>query len=87
MNNLIKNYITKLSKEQIISFALMHNIVLNEQELEFTYQFVKQHGEEVIKNYDNFNLDAYKNNYTPANFEKIKILFKEYSQKFKPFLN
>lgn len=87
MNNMIKNYIAKLTKEQIASFALMHNIVLNEQELNFTYEFVKKHGEEALSDFDNFNIDAYKDNYTENNFGKIKTLFKEYSDKFKPFLN
>lgn len=87
MNNLINNYLKKLTKEQITSFALMHNIVLSKQELEFTYKLVKSHGLEIINNYDNFNLDSYKQYYSENNFEKIKILFKEYSLKFKPFLN
>ena len=87
MNNLINNYLKKLTKEQITSFALLHNIVLSKQELEFTYKFVKSHGLEIINNYDNFNLDSYKQYYSENNFEKIKILFKEYSLKFKPFLN
>ncbi len=87
MNNLIKNYISKLTKEQVTSFALMNNIVLSEDELNFTYNFIKKHGEEVIKDYNNFDIDKYQNYYTKDNFVKIKVLFKEYSEKFKPFLN
>ncbi len=87
MDNLIKNYVAKLTKEQVTSFALMHNIVLSDSELDFTYAFIKNHWQDIFKNYDNFNLDAYKNHYTEDNFAKIKILFKEYSEKFKPFLN
>ena len=87
MNNLIKNYISKLTKEQVTSFALMNNIVLSEDELNFTYSFIKKHGEEVIKDYNNFDIDQYQNYYTKDNFVKIKKLFKEYSEKFKPFLN
>lgn len=87
MDNLIKNYISKLTKEQVTSFALMHNIVLSQPELDFTYDFIKANWQDIIKNYDTFNLEAYKNHYSSDNFEKIKILFKEYSEKFKPFLN
>lgn len=87
MNNMIKQYMDKLTKEQVMSFALMHNIVLNANELDFTYNFIKNNWEKIIKNYENFNLDIYKDKYTPENFDKIKILFKEYSEKFKPFLN
>lgn len=87
MNISIKNYIAKLTKEQVMSFALMHNIVLSETELNFTYNFIKKHGEVAISNFDNFNLDQYQENYSQENFVKIKALFQEYSQKFKPFLN
>ncbi len=87
MNNLVKNYIAKLSKEQVVSFALMHDIILSDKEIDFTYSFIKKHWQDILKDYDHFDLDAYQNHYSPANFAKIKILFKEYSEKFKPFLN
>lgn len=87
MNNMIKNYVNKLTKEQITSFALMHNILLSPSELDFTYNFVKSNYEEVIQNYDSINLDQYRSYYSEENFTKIKALFKEYSEKFKPFLN
>ncbi len=87
MNNLIKNYVDKLTKEQIISFALLHNIVLNDEEIDFTYQFIKNNWEKVFSDFDSFNIDSYSKYYTKENFPKIKILFKEYSEKFKPFLN
>ena len=84
---MIKNYVNKLTKEQITSFALMHNILLSPSELDFTYNFVKSNYEEVIQNYDSINLDQYRSYYSEENFTKIKALFKEYSEKFKPFLN
>ena len=87
MNSMLKNYIAKLNKEQIISFALMHNIVLNDEEVNFTYSFIKNNWEELFKNYDQFNIDAYAKYYTKENFPKIKVLFQEYYEKFKPFLN
>ena len=68
MNNMIKNYVSKMSKEQVSSFALMHNIILRPEELDFTYNFIKEH-------------------YTEDNFNKIKALFNEYSNKYKPFLH
>ena len=75
MNSMLKNYIAKLNKEQIISFALMHNIVLNDEEVNFTYSFIKNNWEELFKYY------------TKENFPKIKVLFQEYYEKFKPFFN
>ena len=87
INIAIKNYISKLKKEQIMSFALMHNIVLSQPELDFTYDFIKNNYEDIIKNYDSFDLEKYHQYYSDTNFSKIKVLFKEYSEKFKPFLN
>lgn len=87
MNNMIKNYVNKMTKEQITSFALMHNIILSPSELDFTYTFIKSNYEGIIKNYSTLDLEKYRNYYSPENFEKIKVLFKEYSEKFKPFLN
>ena len=85
MNNMIKNYVSKMSKEQVSSFALMHNIILRPEELDFTYNFIKEHYEDILKN--SFNLDLYKEHYTEDNFNKIKALFNEYSNKYKPFLH
>ena len=86
LNNLIRNYVSKLTREQVTSFALMHNIVLSNEELEFTYNFIKNNYENILNNYESLNLEQYKHYYTVDNFEKIKILFYEYSNKFKPFL-
>ena len=66
MNNMIKNYVSKMSKEQVSSFALMHNIILRPEELDFTYNFIKEHYEDILKN--SFDLD---NDYTKNIIQKI----------------
>lgn len=87
MQNMIKNYVAKLTKEQVYSFALMHNIILSESELNFTYSFIKENYEKLFYDFDNFNIDNYQKYYSPTNFKRIKILFKEYYEKFKPLLH
>ena len=85
MKSLIEKYISNISKEQVASFALMHNIILRKDELDFTYSFIKNHYNEILD--DNFNIDKYKNYYTTDNFNKIKALFTEYSNKYSHFFH
>ena len=85
MNNLIKNYVSKMTKEQVASFALMHSIILTPKELDFTYKFIKEKYNDILSS--SFNIDAYKNQYSEDNFNKIKALFNEYSTKYKSFLH
>ena len=86
MYNIIERYMEKLTKEQVESFALHNNIVLSEEELDFTYQFVKKNWATVIANPSSLNLDRYKDKFSEENLIKIKKLFKEYSIRYKTYL-
>lgn len=74
-----------LTIEQINNFAQKKNVNLNSQELEFTYNFVKKNWHSVLGNPNLLNLDRYQEIYSKENFEKIKQIFNEYSQKYKRF--
>lgn len=86
MYNIIERYMEKLTKEQVSTFALKNNIFLSEEELDFTYLFVKKNWATVIANPNSLNLDRYKDKFTAENLGKIKKLFKEYSIRYKNFL-
>jgi len=75
-----------LNIEQVNSFAQSKNINLSNEELEFTYTFVKKNYQEMFKNPKLFNIDRYENKYTPENFQKIKKVFTEYFSKYQRFL-
>jgi len=75
-----------LTKEQVNSFAVQKNISLNEEELDFTYKFVKKNWEQIIKNPSLLNLDRYKDKFSSQNFFQIKKLFQEYSSKYQNLL-
>lgn len=77
---------TKLTKENVNNFAISKGIFLNEQELNFTYDFIKKNWEQVIRNPQLLHLERYQNNFTPENFIKIQKLFNEYSAKYQAFL-
>lgn len=78
MINIIEPYINNLTKEDINSFALKNNIILNNNELEFIYNFIKTRYKEVLSNPNNFSLARYKNNFSNENFVKINGLVNRY---------
>ncbi len=76
----------KLSMEDVNKFAIKKNIILNEDELSFTYNFVKKNWNQILSNPNMLNLDRFKNNYSLENFNKIKLLFNEYYKKYHNFI-
>ena len=76
----------KLKLEDISNFATNKGITLSENELVFTYEFIKKNWESILGNPKLFNIDRYKSNYTPDNFIKIKKIYKEYLQKYSNYL-
>lgn len=86
MFNLVERFMNTLSKEQVNSFALSKNVHFNEDELDFTYNFVKKNWRSIVSNPTLLNLERYQDKYTPENFSKIKQVFLEYSQKYQNFL-
>ena len=86
MYNMINKYLNNLTKEQVNNFAVSKNIILNEEELDFTYNFIMKNHEEVLKNPKLFDIDRYKNYYSPTTFEQIKKVYIEYLSKYQRFL-
>jgi uncharacterized FlgJ-related protein len=76
----------KLTLENVNDFAKKNNIILNNEELDFTYKFVKKNWAAVLANPNMLNLDRYKDKFSEENLIKIKKLFKEYSIRFKNYL-
>ena len=77
---------TSLTKEDINKFALSKNCSLSKDELDFTYTFIKNNWQNILKNPNSFNIDKYKNYYSEQNFIKVKKVFQEYFHKFSLFL-
>ena len=86
MFNLIENYLSKISKDDIRNFALSKDINLSDNELDFTYDFFKKNYHNVLKNPQLFDLNRYKDNYTKENFSKITKVYQEYYQKYSNYL-
>ncbi len=80
MFNIIESYIKKLTKEDINKFAISKGANLSNEEVDFTYTFIKKNWKDIIKNPAIFNLDRYSKYYQKENFIKIKQVFNEYKR-------
>ena len=86
MYSMIERYINKMTKEDILNFANKKNISLSEDELSFTYEFIKKNWDKILSNPNLLDLNRYKNNFSEENFIKIKELIKEYYTKYHRFI-
>ena len=86
MYNIIERYMAKMTKEDIAKFAQSKNCILSNEELDFTYTFIKKNWQDILKNPSVFDIERYKNKYSEANFKKVKQVYQEYFQKFSSFL-
>lgn len=82
MYNIIEKYMNRLTIEEVNNFALSKNCHLSEEELNFTFLFIKKNWKEILGNPNVFDINRYKNHYTEENFQKIKQVYTEYFQKF-----
>lgn len=76
--NIVDIYMNNLRKEDIINFALKKDIRLSNEELDFTYDFIKTHYKEIMKDKYKYNFKDYENNFSKENAEKINKLISEY---------
>lgn len=86
MFNIIERYMNILKKEDVDKFAKSKNTYLSAEELDFTYNFLKKNWQDILKNPNAFDINRYKNKYSPENFTKVSKIFEEYYRKFKNYL-
>lgn len=81
MKNIIRNYIQNLKKEDIITFCRKNNLFLNNSELNFIYNNLKNNFEYIYDNQSEFLLGL-KNNLTSYNYRVLE----EYYYKYRDYL-
>ncbi|MCI8498014.1 MAG: hypothetical protein HFG33_01240 [Bacilli bacterium] len=81
MFQLIKNYVSKMTKDDVIKFTQKNDIYLNESELDFVYRFIKKNYEALYAN-PNIDLSKYKANFTEENYTKIVKLISVYKSRY-----
>ena len=83
---LIERYINNLTIHDLNNLAITKGIALSDEELEFSYNFIKKNWQSVLSNHGLFDIDKYKDRFSEENFIKIKKLIKEYTVKYSNYL-
>ncbi len=86
MFQLIKNYVSTLTKKKLDELAKKNDIFLSEGELDFLYRFIKKNYEALYAN-PNIDLSKYKGHFTEDNYQKIMKLVSFYKTKYASYLN
>ncbi len=82
MYNMIEKYMNNLTKENFNLLANKKNIFFSNEELEFSFNFIKKNWNQIFSNPASFDITKYKNNFTNDNFIKIKNLYIESLNKY-----
>jgi hypothetical protein len=85
MKGLIKNYIDKLTTQNLKEFAVKNDIELNTSELEYLLNLVKNNFEDILVNETKY-LDLVQKNINPTAFIKVKELYLYYKNRYKGYL-
>ena len=85
MKNLLKNYIEKLTLDEIREFASKKGINLSDTEYQFILDLIQGNFEDMLQNEDKY-LNLLEEKINPQEFQKIKDLYLEYKNKFKGYL-
>lgn len=78
MKNIIDSYMKNLTKSTVNDLALKNDIHLSNEELDFTYHFLKTKYKEVLRD-KQLDLTSYKTKFSEENFEKITDLINKYA--------
>lgn len=85
-NLLIKNYIKKLSISDVNDFAIKNNIMLNDNELNIIFNYIKSDYNTILYGDPTNILNNLKENFDDSTYLKIEKLFFEYKDKYKNYL-
>ena len=75
-----------MSIHDLNNLAISKGIGLSDNELKFSYEFVKKNWKSILNNNGVVDLDKYKDKYSAKNFEKISSLYKEMISKYRIYL-
>ena len=85
MKSLIKNYVDKLTIDNLREFAFKNDIELSTSELEYLLNLAKNNFEDILVNEDKY-LDSVEKNINPTAFIKVKELYLYYKNRYKGYL-
>lgn len=79
--NLIRNYIEKLTRDDIKNYALKEGIELNEEELNVLYSYIKLHWKTFYYGNPKELLEELKTKLSEVAYMKVIHLYKEFKEK------
>lgn len=85
MKSLLKNYVEKLTLDQIREFGSKNGINISDTEYQFILDLVQGNFEDLLTN-ENKYLSMIEEKINPEEFNKIKELYLKYKEKYKGYL-
>lgn len=82
----ISSYIYKITKKDIRDFSIKSDIILNDQEINVIYKFIKNNWKDVIYSDHSKVLISIKDKLNNSNYQKIENLITFYKDKYKNYL-
>lgn len=83
---LIERYINNMSIWDLQNLAISKGIDLSQEELDFSFNFIKKNWKNILTNYNSFDINKYKDNFSEENFIKINKLYKDMLFRYSGFL-
>ncbi len=83
---IIKQYIDKITIDDIYNFGVKNNIILNNKDLNLIYNCIKKNWKIIIFGDINPIFNNIKPNLDEETFNKIKNLYFKYKEKYKNYL-
>lgn len=83
---LIKNYISKLTLNDIKTFAIKNGIELNEEELKIIEKYIRNDWRTIIYGNPRPILNELKEKLNQIEYQKIENLYVEFKEKYKNYL-
>lgn len=83
---LIKNYISKLTLNDIKTFAIKNGIELNEEELKIIEKYIRNDWRTIIYGNPRPILNELKEKLNQIEYQKIENLYIEFKEKYKSYL-
>ena len=78
---LVGEYVKRLTKEDIIKFAESQGIILEDNELDTIYEYIKKYYKTVIYGNARSVLDELKEKVRPLTYQKIETLYTQFKDK------
>lgn len=80
MNNIIEAYVSKLTKEDILSYGIKNNLTITNAELNFIFDFIKKNYKTILNDPHSFNLEDYKDKFSEENYLFLEKMISKYKR-------